>query len=338
MKKSIFLIGALLTISLGVQAQDDDMYFTPSKTSKTNKTTKEEPLKIQNGSYDEDDADSYADYNKGKKYSEAEIDAYNRRGYKVGKDTLYIGDGDREAAEYADRYADEYNGNDYCYSNRLARFHEPAVNIYFGYGVPYWGWSYGFYDWSWGYDPYWSWNWSWNWYPRHYGWYGGWGWSYPLYYGWYDWGWSYPYRPGRPWRGSSWNGGRYIAGQTHYEKTGSAGGRIWAGGRNYRDAAGRTGSNVNYSGNSRGYGNNTYNSGRNSGSYSTRSFGTTRSYNSGNTGTRSIGGNVGTSSGSSRSFGSGGSPSISTRSFGGGGGRSFGGGGGGGRSFGGGRR
>lgn len=345
MKKSVFLISALLFLSVGAYAQDDDMYFTPSKTSKVNKTDKQ-PLKIQDGSYDEDDDAVYdADYSNGKKYSDAEIDAYNRRGYNVSKDTLFIGDGDKEANDYADRYADEYDSNDYYYSGRLARFHEPAVNIYFGYGVPYWGWSYGYYDWAWGYDPYWSWNygWGWNWYPRYYGWYGGWGWSYPwhYHYGWNDWGWHRPSGGGRPWRNNSWNGGRYIAGQTDYHRVGSAGGTIWGGGRNYRSAIERNGTTTSYSANSRGFGTNrTNNTGRVNGNVTTRSFGSTRSYNSNNTSTRSVGGNVSTSSSSSRSFGSGSSsPSVSTRSFGGGGGgRSFGGGGGGGRSFGGGRR
>lgn len=342
MKKSVFLIGVLLTVSLGAYAQSDDMYFTPTKISKVKK---EQPLKVQEGTYDVSDDDVYSteDYN-GKKYSEAEVDAYNRRGYKVSKDTLYIGDGDKEANEYADRYAEEYNSNDYYYSNRLARFHEPAVNIYFGYGVPYWGWGYSYYDWAWDYNYAWNWgwNWGWNWYPGYYGWYGGWGWSYPWHhhYGWYDWGWSRPVGPGRPWHGSSWNGGRYLAGQTHYEKTGSAGGRIWAGGRNYRDAIERNGSSRSYSSNSRGINNNgrSYSTaGRNN--MSARSYGSTRPSSS-STSTRSMSGSSSNSysSGSSRSFGSSGS-SMGSRSFGGGsgGGRSFGGGGGG-RSFGGGRR
>lgn len=295
MRKSVFLISALFAISLGAYAQNDDMYFTPTKTPKVKK---EQLLKVQEGIYEKSDDDVYSaeDYNN-KNYSEAEVDAYNRRGYKVGKDTLYIGDGDKDANEYADRYADEYNSNDYYYSNRLARFHEPAVNIYFGYGVPYyWGWDYG----------------------------------------WYDWGWHRPYVPARPWRGSSWNGGRYIAGQTHSDRIGSAGGRIWSGGRNYRDAIERNGSTRSYSTNSRAYGNNdrSYSTGRSN--MSTRSFGTTRPSSSSNMGTRSMGSGSSNIGSSSRSFGSGSGSSMGTRSFGGGSGRSMGGGGG--RSFGGGRR
>lgn len=335
MRKSVFLISALFAISLGAYAQNDDMYFTPTKTPKVKK---EQLLKVQEGIYEKSDDEVYSaeDYDD-KKYSDAEIDAYNRRGYKVGKDTLYIGDGDKEVNEYAERYADEYNSNDYYYSNRLARFHEPAVNIYFGYGVPYyWGWDYGWYDW--GYNYSWNWGWSWNWYPRYYGWYGGWGWSYPwhYHYGWYDWGWHRPYVPARPWRGSSWNGGRYIAGQTHSDRIGSAGGRIWSGGRNYRDAIERNGSTRSYSSNSRAYGNNdrSYSTGRSN--MSTRSFGTTRPSSSSNMGTRSMNSGSSNIGSSSRSFGGGSGSSMGTRSFGGGSGRSMGGGGG--RSFGGGRR
>lgn len=335
MRKSVFLISALFAISLGAYAQNDDMYFTPTKTPKVKK---EQLLKVQEGIYEKSDDEVYSaeDYDD-KKYSDAEIDAYNRRGYKVGKDTLYIGDGDKEVNEYAERYADEYDSNDYYYSNRLARFHEPAVNIYFGYGVPYyWGWDYGWYDW--GYNYSWNWGWSWNWYPRYYGWYGGWGWSYPwhYHYGWYDWGWHRPYVPARPWRGSSWNGGRYIAGQTHSDRIGSAGGRIWSGGRNYRDAIERNGSTRSYSSNSRAYGNNdrSYSTGRSN--MSTRSFGTTRPSSSSNMGTRSMNSGSSNIGSSSRSFGGGSGSSMGTRSFGGGSGRSMGGGGG--RSFGGGRR
>lgn len=335
MRKSVFLISALFAISLGAYAQNDDMYFTPTKTPKVKK---EQLLKVQEGIYEKSDDEVYSaeDYDD-KKYSDAEVDAYNRRGYKVGKDTLYIGDGDKEVNEYAERYADEYNSNDYYYSNRLARFHEPAVNIYFGYGVPYyWGWDYGWYDW--GYNYSWNWGWSWNWYPRYYGWYGGWGWSYPwhYHYGWYDWGWHRPYVPARPWRGSSWNGGRYIAGQTHSDRIGSAGGRIWSGGRNYRDAIERNGFTRSYSSNSRAYGNNdrSYSTGRSN--MSTRSFGTTRPSSSSNMGTRSMNSGSSNIGSSSRSFGGGSGSSMGTRSFGGGSGRSMGGGGG--RSFGGGRR
>ena len=92
MRKSVFLISALFAISLGAYAQNDDMYFTPTKTPKVKK---EQLLKVQEGIYEKSDDDVYSaeDYNN-KNYSEAEVDAYNRRGYKVGKDTLYIGDGD----------------------------------------------------------------------------------------------------------------------------------------------------------------------------------------------------------------------------------------------------
>ena len=37
MRKSVFLISALFAISLGAYAQNDDMYFTPTKTPKVKK-------------------------------------------------------------------------------------------------------------------------------------------------------------------------------------------------------------------------------------------------------------------------------------------------------------
>lgn len=330
MKKYVFLIGVFCVMSLAAYAQTDDMYFVPSKASKEKK---EQPLKIHDGSYgvSDEETSSLENYND-KAYTNAEIDAYNRRGYKANKDTLYIGDGNSETSEFYDNYSEDYNSNDYYYSNRLARFHEPTVNIYFGYGVPYWDWDYYYNNWAWGYNY--AWNWGWNWYPGYYGWYGGWGWTYPWHYhcGWYDWGWHRPIGSGRPWHGSSWNGGRHLAGQTNYDKVGSAGGRIWGGGRNYRDAIERNGSTRGFSNNSRGFSDN----GRNYGSsgrsnMSSRSFGSTPRKSFSNTGTRSMG------SGSSGSFGGGSSRSFGSSSPSFGGGRSFGGGGGG-RSFGGGRR
>lgn len=350
MKKSMFLIALML---LGVcapanaQGDDggDDMYFTPSasKKAKASKSKSSRLLTVKSGSDDASDEAPAYNYT-GKDYSDAEVDAYNRRGRhgavalkdSVSGDTLYIGDGD-EARQYADRYEDAYYPDDYYYSSRLARFHEPAVNIYLGYGYPYswgWGWSYG-----WG-DPFW--------WDSYYGWYDPWGWSWSGYYGWYGWGnpwhygwayWDRPWAPRGPRHASAWNGGRYVAGHTDYSKWGSAGGRIWGGGRNYRGAIERNGSRgaTAYSGSAtRGF--STYNGGRNSSSSNmrTRTFGGSRSYGSSpSTSTRSMGGG----SAPSRSFSGGGSsPSMGTRSFGGGGGgRSFGGGGGG-RSFGGGRR
>lgn len=351
MKKSMFLIALmLLGVCAPVNAQGDDgddMYFTPSSSKKAAKTSKSKSSRLLTVKSGSDDASDEAPANyTGKDYSDAEVDAYNRRGRQgvgaqkdsVSGDTLYIGDGD-EARQYADRYEDAYYPDDYYYSSRLARFHEPAVNIYLGYGYPYswgWGWSYG-----WG-DPFW--------WDSYYGWYDPWGWSWSGYYSWYGWGnpwnygwayWDRPWAPRGPRHTSAWNGGRYVAGHTDYSKWGSAGGRIWGGGRNYRGAIERNGSRgaTAYSGSAtRGF--STYNGGRNSSSSNmrTRTFGGSRSYSSSpSTSTRSMGG----SSAPSRSFSGGGSssPSMGTRSFGGGGGRSFGGGGGGGgRSFGGGRR
>ena len=336
MKKLLVIASALLSAGICAYAQDDDMYFTPSKTSKTNTATS---LKIQNGSYGDEDC---ADYN-GQDYSDSEVDAYNRRNSTVSGDTLYLGDGDKDSMEYFD----DYSSGDYYYSSRLARFNEPVVNIYYGYGVPfrsYYGWYDSWYDpwyYSW-YDPWWSysswWNysfWGWNWYPRHYSWYG-WGWANPRpHYAWHD------LRPGAGggWRSNPAMGGRMLAGQTHYAKRGSAGGgMIWGGGRNYRDAAGRTGSNSAYSASSRSNGNSrmiyngqqrarissqrSYSSSKNS--TSTRSYSNSSSSSSPSMGTRSFGGGRSGGSGSSmgsRSFGGGGGgSSMGTRSFGGGGG------------------
>lgn len=337
----------MLVISASAYAQDDDMYYTPGKKSEYSKVKRSENYQ-RNITREDNTANDYTD---------AQIDAYNRRS-TADTDTMYLGDGkvsksrSRIEADNIEPYDD-----DYYYSGRLARFHEPAVNIYLGYGIPYWGVTYGFYTWE-PWDPWyfdnWAWDYRWGWYPYSYGpysygwypysWYGGW--YRPYYSGWYA-GWWYHDRYRPYWGhgihyGSSWNGGRRMYGDTHYSRIGSAGGRIWAGGRNYRDINegkdNTLGGSRNYSPNSRGSIFSRGNSGRNAYPSSRpntniRSYGSTRSYSPGNMSTRSTTtqSSPSISSSGSRSFSGGiSSPSMGTRSFGGGGGGS--------RSFGGGRR
>ncbi len=189
------LIGAL---PLTMAAQDDDLYFTPKKSSKTEASARF------------DNAYDRPTYYCG---SNRNVDEYNRRGklksyyQKIGTDSLgndiiefHEGDGTYGKADLdstitiypgSERYYDDDADGDFAYSRRMGRF-----DGFYGYwdptfygtywGSPYWRSYYGWYD-PW-YDP---------WYYGSYysGWYGGWynpwyygyGWGYPYYYGWGGW-------------------------------------------------------------------------------------------------------------------------------------------------------
>lgn len=331
MKRSVILLVALLTVVSGAYAQRDDMYYRPSKKDKVDKAanTSEKAANSNTINY----STTYDDYDG---YTDDDIDAYNRR-YDMYGDTLYLGDGEGDSqSSYDGEYEQEYYNNDYECTARIIRFHSPSISIYYGFGSPFywdyydyvWGWG-GFYD-PWYYDAYWGWNWSWGWrYPYY-----GWGWYHRP---WHYWAWDYRphYHHGHyGWRG---NGGRYFAGNVHSSRIGSAGGRIWTSGRNYRDMNSENSS----AGTRRNY---TYRNNRlsdtNNRNSSVRSFGNRNNsrYNDRNTNrTPSRNNSVSGSrpSTSTRSFGSGRSV-RSSRSSGGGSFRSGGGMGGGTRSFGGG--
>lgn len=204
------LMGAM---PLSMAAQDDDLYFTPKKRSKT-----DVPARLDNNAYDR--PAYYCGSNRN-------VDEYNRRGklrsyyQKIGTDSLgndiiefREGDGTYGKADLdstitiypgSERYYDE-GDSDFAYSRRMGRFDDfygywnPA---YYGsyWGSPYWRGYYGWYD-PW-YDP---------WYGPYYaGWYGGW--YSPWHYGYYGWGWPY----------YGWGGGWYPG--YHYAYSGPTGSR-----------------------------------------------------------------------------------------------------------------
>ena len=337
MKKCVMLLVALLTAVSGAFAQRDGVFHRPKKENKTDNTKKDTVI-----AYNYSDAYGKSYYDDG--YSEEEIDAYNRR-YVSDNDTLYLGDADDGQSSYDGEYEQSYYGNDYEYTSRMARFHSPSINIYYGFGSPFY-WDYYDYAWGWGpyYDPwycnaYWGWSWSWH-HPHYYGW----AWYHRPY---YNWAWHRPWYGGGPRYGYGGHGygGRLYAGQVHSSRVGSAGGRIWTSGRNYRDAGSNSGttgvnsrrtytyrsngnglpqSSGNRNSTVRSYGNR--NSTTNNGTYN-RSSSTNNNSSTSNapsTTTRSFG--SGSSVGSTRSMGgssvrSGGGSMGGTRSFGGGGGR-----------------
>ena len=213
----LFLSVLMGAMPLTMAAQDDDLYFTPKKSSK------DAPVKIERDVYDR------PAYYCG---SPRNVDEYNRRGklksyyQKIGTDSLgndviefHEGDGTYGTADLdstitiypgSERYYDE--DSDFAYSRRMGRFDDfywdPAFYGY--YGSPYWRGYYGWYD-PW-YDP---------WYGPYYtGWYGRW--HNPWFYGYYGWGYPY-YGWGGGWYGPTW----------HYAYNGPSGTR------NHSNAGGR---------------------------------------------------------------------------------------------------
>lgn len=308
MKKRILLsvlLGAFVIPSI---AQDDDMYFVPSKKNVGN----------AGAAYNAPSST----YHSG---SSRSVDEYNRYGssYEIlPADTGDIISFSAVQGVYPDSVAD------FTLTQQMARWddYEPSTAYWAGYSQGYndsWGWHS-----PWFYSSYYPWYDSWYWDPWYwdYGWYGGYGWYspyswrwgyynswyyYPRYYGWgggyahHDWG-----------RGSHYGNYRSIAHGNMADR-----GRYYGGGsRGYADGSRRTLGTYN---NRNTGGSRTYSPSSTSGTRTRTSvngnYSTPRS-----TGSRSY--SSGSSSSSRSSSSSGSSYSGGTRSSGG----SFGGGGGGG--------
>ena len=187
------ILGAL---PLTMMAQDDDMYFVPSKKSSVSTTTVRTVRPAPT---------FYSGSNRS-------VDEYNRRGgsyYEVlptdsaGNDIISF---NGELGVYPDSNAVE----DFALTREMSRWdgYEPDPNAYaegcrdgrrdswslYSWHSPWFYSSY--YPW---YDSYWYWR-----DPWYYG-----GWYDPWYYSWYD-PWYYGYGYDRPWYNSYWYGGYYY--------------------------------------------------------------------------------------------------------------------------------
>ena len=202
MKKLILLTVFAGMLPIAMQAQDDDLYFTPKKSA--DKTSTQQSASQR----------SETPYYSG---SSRDVDEYNRRPMHsyyetIGTDSLgndiiefHSGAEDSTKVFKAPDYDDE---SDYAYSRRMSRFDD------FYWYDPWFDGYYGFY----GYSPY-----------RFYRWYPGW-YGYSSWYSWYDpfwYDWYYPYGPYYNgwysgwyggWYGGPWYGGWY--GRTHYRDYG----------------------------------------------------------------------------------------------------------------------
>lgn len=212
MKKYLFLLMTLFVMS-GAYAQDDDVYFVPSK--KAEKASRQDT----GGSYytpipDDENFES-SNWAAGRGNGGRDVDSYNRRGKQQADESDSV------------EYVDDYVAGD-C-TSRIVRFHSPRIGIYVSspfyadyydywydplFGPAWYGWS-GWYGWGWSPYPHWAYLPGWN-YPWYDPWGPAWGWH-P---GWYP-GWHRPphHFPGhslasnRVYRGS--NGGviRYGTGR-----------------------------------------------------------------------------------------------------------------------------
>ncbi len=203
MMKKLFLLFVLAgAMPLSMMAQDDDLYFSPSK-RKAEVTSSS----VQNI--------AASPYYSGRPMRD--VDEYNRRGklrssyQKIGTDSLgndiiefQAGTGLYPDSTYVDTLwmspqGDYSHDDEYICSRRMSRW-DDYYDWYDPWFADRWGWHpFGFYPW---YDPWF--------YP--YRWYGWYGWYDPWYYGWYYpfhhhyWGWGYhPYYPigGYVYRGPS---------------------------------------------------------------------------------------------------------------------------------------
>lgn len=193
----IVLFAAAASLAATAQSPFDDLYYSPSKAAKQKKQ-KQEQL---NAAKDRNRSMTVADYPGADSYSEGssrplnvDVDTYNRR------TSAPLTKADSIAA----------SGEDFSYTRRIERYHNPEVvtstgdndlidyyyttsgsspeiNVYLidndpfywgpswrypGYRYNYWGptWSFG-----WAYDPWYDWGWANPWYGPSWGW--GWNWG-----------------------------------------------------------------------------------------------------------------------------------------------------------------
>ncbi len=296
MKKWILMSLILGAMPLSLMAQDDDMYFVPSK----------QAVAEARAAY----AASSGSYFPG---SNRDVDEFNRQGsyYQVlPTDSSDIIDFAAVQGVYPDSTAD------YDITRRMMRYegYEPNSSFWEGYNAgrrdSWYSWYSPFYSWYGGiYDPFYY-PWYGSWYdPWYYGYYS------PYYYRYGYYGWGYPYY------GYYLSGGGGPAGPI-YARSGNTGGTINRGGGTHGHFSGYRGSTASSAGG-------VSNGSSRSATARTRTVGNHRVYNrSGSTSSStSYSNNSGNFSGSRSVSYSGGSSSSSSS-----GGGSFSGGGGGGVS------
>ena len=193
MARHFILSALLLSFALNAAAQDDDMYFTPKKSS-TPRTTERTQRSEVTSPYDYEEGvevggDTYSysgsirdvdEYNRRKRPSDTY--SYSGEEYNTQQDSILVSREDYENSMKMKRF-DGYN-------NITLVVNDPWYYDPWYYDSFYWGtrwyapWHYTYYD---------PWHYSW-------GWYGYWG-------GYHNWGWGYTWHHHAPHR-PLWSGGR----------------------------------------------------------------------------------------------------------------------------------
>ena len=184
MKKLIMILLLLGVLPFTTMAQDDDMYFVPTK---ENKLKEAKSYGMPSKTYYSGSTRTVDDYNRRSRISAITPDS-------VGNDIIEFS---AVRGVYPDSTYTEAVGDDYQLTRRMSRFDDYTPNEAYwdGYRDGRWSspWYYSSY-YSW-YDP-WYWNDPWY-YGRYYGWYSPWYYGYGYYRPWY-----YGYY------GTRWYGGR----------------------------------------------------------------------------------------------------------------------------------
>ena len=283
--KRLILLTLISALAQGMMAQDDDMYFVPTKKNVAREAS----------TYGMPKSTYYSG-------SDRSVDDYNRRAMttvepldSAGNDII---DFSAVRGVYPDSAYSDVENQDYQLTRQMSRFDDytPSQAYWDGYRAGRWSspWYSSYYGW---YDPWYYDHWYWHDPWMYSSWYGGW--YDPWYYG----GWYSPWRHGwyGGWHGGGWYGGGYHGGGgrswsrtgvTHHKGTSAQRGTSLGG---YRSGSGaRTTTGVGNSGNApRTYGGNNGSLGGNrsssswGGSSSGGSFGGSRSSSGGG---RSVGG------------------------------------------------
>lgn len=192
MMKKVFLFGVLSALPLLMSAQDDDMYFVPTK---ENVAKEAKTYGLPKNTYYSGSDRTVDDYNRRAWSSAVPIDS-------AGNDII---DFSAVRGAYPDSLYQEQTDNDYRYTRQMSRFddYSPSSAYWEGYQAGRWSSPWYYSRWYGWYDPWYygdPWYYS-SWYgPSWYwgGWYGG------YYAGWYDYY--------RPWHHGGWYGPGYWGG------------------------------------------------------------------------------------------------------------------------------
>lgn len=203
------MLAMTVVLPLSMAAQDDDMYFVPSKRTVEKHAGPSMRERRMSAYYPGSNRD---------------VDEYNRRSYyqvipaDSANDIIVF---QAEKGVYPDSDSTAVSAEDFQLTRRMARYegYEPGNSFWEGYNAGRRdAWNSSWHS-PWYYSSYYPWYDSWYdpWYFGYYGWHGGWyydpwyysyyGWGYPYYhYGWYD-PWYYGHYG---WGGFYGGGGSYV--------------------------------------------------------------------------------------------------------------------------------